>query len=188
MRTRLKHIARLLRGSVALATGLVIVIAGSVTAGEPSEPLSTIGSGLETALSLPPAERAAALTQLDGRMTAFLKGDFPADQKAAARFLVGEIQFAMGQYDAAGKAYREAAKEAKKQPLASDAELAAIQTLEARRGCGEGVGKVDASESGFARAAGSDAGARMERRPPGQRLHGGLDSDGRAARLPVAQE
>ena len=134
MRNRLTIIARLLRRwrlAPAIVTLSLFTVAGTASAEAPAEPLSDIGLALDAAQRLPAPERAVAIADLDRRMNIFLDGDVPNDQKAAARFLSGEILFAFGRYDEAGKAYRSAGKEANKQLLADDAALAAIQALEA---------------------------------------------------------
>ncbi|HEX5131683.1 MAG TPA: tetratricopeptide repeat protein [Candidatus Krumholzibacteria bacterium] len=105
--------------------------AGGVRAGAPPEPLAGIGLAFDATRQLPPAERMAAVQELDRRVTLFLKSDVSAEQKAAARFLSGEIMFALARYDEAGKAFRNAEKDAKKLTLADDAALAAIQSMEA---------------------------------------------------------
>jgi tetratricopeptide (TPR) repeat protein len=134
MRTQLTLLARLLRRwrtVLAMITLAVAANAGTALAETPAEPLSDIGLAFDAARRLPAPERAAAIAELDRRMSVFLNGDVPKDQKAAARFLAGEILFALGRYDDAGRSYRDAGKEAKKELLADDAALAAIQTMEA---------------------------------------------------------
>ncbi|HEU4366460.1 MAG TPA: tetratricopeptide repeat protein [Candidatus Krumholzibacteria bacterium] len=134
MRTKTTLIAKLLRRlrtAFAVAALIAAVTAGSGRAGAPAEPLSDIGLALDAARRLPAPERAAAITELDRRMVAFLDSDVPDGQKASARFLAGEIKFALGRYDEATRSFRDAEKDAKKLPLADDAALAAIQSLEA---------------------------------------------------------
>jgi TolA-binding protein len=127
----------------ALVLAALVLAAASVVglrsawADQPAEPLSHIGIALDEARRLPAAERDAAFADLDRRIAAFLDGDVPNDRKAAAQFLAGEIYFASGRYDDAMKSFRSAAKDAKDGSLADDANLAAIQSLEASGRDGE---------------------------------------------------
>ncbi|HXV12815.1 MAG TPA: hypothetical protein VEC56_01285, partial [Candidatus Krumholzibacteria bacterium] len=95
--------------------------------------MAEIGMSLEDARRLPAVERDAALASIEERLDALLDGKVGAGRKAAAMFLAGEIYFASGRYNEAAKAFRAAEKEAKNDPLADDAALAAIQALEAGR-------------------------------------------------------
>jgi len=133
MRRKIKIIARLLRDwrtSLATTMFAVLALAGAARAAAPTDALSDIGLAFDAARRMPAPERAAAISELDQRMTAFLSSDVPDGQKATARFLAGEILFALERYDEANKMFRTAAKDAKKDPLADDAALAVIQTLE----------------------------------------------------------
>ncbi|MDH5627666.1 MAG: tetratricopeptide repeat protein, partial [Candidatus Krumholzibacteria bacterium] len=134
MRNQLTLMAERMRrqgAALALLALGTIAVSAAARAGAPVEPLSDIGLAFDAAQHLPAPERTAAIVDLDRRMSLFLDGDVPKEQKAAARFLAGEILFALGQYDQANKTYREAGKDAKRTPLVDDASLAAIQTLEA---------------------------------------------------------
>jgi TolA-binding protein len=136
-------IAALARLPLRFRLALAIIVAAAATAhaeAPPKESLADLGMSLEAARHLPAAERVAALAALDARLEVLLDGDIDDNRKAAAMFLAGEIRFAAGRYDEASKAFREAEKEAKEGPLADDAGLGAIQSLEAA-GHGAGVEK-----------------------------------------------
>jgi tetratricopeptide (TPR) repeat protein len=131
----MRTIKRFLRTKMRLALATVAVcsatVTGSAWAGQPAEPLSAIGLAFDQTRTLPPAERAAAIAALDERVTAFLKADASDDEKAAARFLQGEIYFALGRYAASQRSFDDAKKDGKKLPFADDAALASIQAMEA---------------------------------------------------------
>jgi len=126
--------SKLLRSSRSLAMALAVAgVAGSAHAGSPAtgETPSELGQALDAARSLPAAERALALEDLDRRVASVLGGDLSQDRKAAMWFLSGELNHALARYDLAVKAFRNAEKESKKGALADDASIAMIQSMEA---------------------------------------------------------
>jgi TolA-binding protein len=128
-------VARLAKRTTAgcLAAALVVVVGTAVGADTPppTDSFAELGMSLEAARRLPSAERDAAFATLDQRLGALLDGDVDDTRKAAVMFLAGEIRFAAGRYNEAAQSFRAAEKEAKNGPLADDAGLAAIQSLEA---------------------------------------------------------
>jgi TolA-binding protein len=114
--------------------GLAAVVLATTSAAAETpkkESLADLGMSLESARRLPAAERDAAFASMNERLDVLLDGGVDDAHKAAAMFLAGEIRFAAGRYDEAAKAFRAAEKESKNGPLADDAGLAAIQSLEA---------------------------------------------------------
>ncbi|TMQ47032.1 MAG: tetratricopeptide repeat protein [Candidatus Eisenbacteria bacterium] len=117
-----------------LACGLTTpALAGTKKAPAPPAPAATLeeaGLRFESARLLGDAERPAALEEAL-RITdrAIQRGT--DDEKSAARFLSGEIQFGLGRYGAASGEFRQAEDGLRKTPFADDAAFAAIQASEA---------------------------------------------------------
>src|SRR5262245_28026195 len=80
---------------------------------------------------LAPAARVAALKEMEPSLNALLKADLSDDERAAARFLSGEIMSGTGDYKSAVDEYRRAAKDADRRPFADDAAFRAVETIEA---------------------------------------------------------
>jgi len=115
----------------ALVAVLPAVLNGAALAQEAPDPLAAAGTALENALQLPPADRPGALRDVLGTMKDVLKQADTRQEKAAARFLSGEIHYRLGDYEKAEEQYKKAKDEDRKSPFADDAAFARICALEA---------------------------------------------------------
>ena len=106
--------------------------AGDAATGDAPQTLGDIGMDFEKALLQNAAERSGALEDLSGSLELLLKKDLKGDRKNAARFLWGEVRFALGDYKAAAQAFRQAADGGKKESFAADAAFAEILAVEAQ--------------------------------------------------------
>ena len=98
-------------------------------AGTAAPTLAALAAAIDSARALPDPDRAAALGRAQESLDALAGGD---DDRAAARFLSGRLQWTLGRYDAAGEAFRAAADAGGHGPFADDAAFAAIEALEAQ--------------------------------------------------------
>jgi TolA-binding protein len=97
----------------------------------PSALLRDAGASYESASLLPAAARLAALEEIGRSVTSVLDRDLSDGERAAARFLSGEIRYGLGDYKAAAEEYRRAAKGEGKGAFADDAAFRAIEAVEA---------------------------------------------------------
>ncbi len=119
----------------ALSVSYAIADDGDATRSEeaasPSALLRDAGAALERARLLPAAARLAALHELDPSVSALLQLDLADEERAAARFLAGEIRYGIGDHGSASEEFRRATKAAGKGPFADDAAFRAIEAIEA---------------------------------------------------------
>jgi TolA-binding protein len=101
--------------------------------------LGDIGAEFESALLRGAADRRAALEDVSGSLESMLKRGVPNNRRNAARFLWGEVRFALDDYKAAAQAFRETADKGKKEPFADDAAFAEVIAIEAQGRDGEAV-------------------------------------------------
>lgn len=136
--------AALLGAAVCAATVSVLwpmsALAGKHKAAEQPRqaeaPLKSAGLSFESARILDDAERVPALQEALGAATRAL--DRGSDEeRAAARFLSGEIRYELHDLKRAEEDFRGAAKDGEKGPFADDAAFAMIQTIEASGRDGE---------------------------------------------------
>jgi tetratricopeptide (TPR) repeat protein len=90
--------------------------------------LTEVGDAYEKARQMTGDQRPAALESAGQSVEQVVRGG-DDDTKSAARFLAGKIQFALGHYDQAENAFRQAEG---KDRFADDAAFAAIEALEAQ--------------------------------------------------------
>lgn len=93
--------------------------------------LKETAAAYESARLLAPAARVAALKELDPSVAALLRGDLTDDERAAARFLAGEVRYGIGAFKPAEEEFRRATKDANKGAFADDAAFRAIEAIEA---------------------------------------------------------
>jgi TolA-binding protein len=93
--------------------------------------LETIGLGVEEALHLPSPERVSALEELKIQLDALSDDDLSSSGKAAARFLSGQIHFALGDGRRAGEDFRGSDWEGDGKSFEDDAAFASIRAMEA---------------------------------------------------------
>ena len=93
--------------------------------------LREIGLSLESARLVSYEDRKAAVAGVAQAMEELLRGDVPKQKRCAARFLSGEIHYALGEYSRAAEEFRNAGKEDKQKVYADDAAAAYIISLEA---------------------------------------------------------
>jgi TolA-binding protein len=118
---------------LAIIAGATSIVAAPVPAlAEEPAPLATVGElGLtfETARFTANADRLAALEEIDRELANVSRGGLAAEERTAAQLLSGEIRYAVGDFKAAGEAFRRAAGD--RGPFADDAAFAAILAMEA---------------------------------------------------------
>src|SRR5207247_620229 len=97
----------------------------------PAPHTTEVGDAFEQTRQLADEQRLAALEQASQSVDQVLRGDVDPDQRAAARFLAGKIQYELGNYRKAAETLGEAVKDGKSR-FADDAAFAAIEALEAQ--------------------------------------------------------
>ncbi len=119
--------------SVAAAMGLCAAALAPRAHAEsaPKVTLRDAGLSYESALPLAGAERVSALEEAARSAASVLRQDLNDEERCAARFLSGEIQYERGSFAVARESYRSAADAGKKTPFADDAAFAAVRALEA---------------------------------------------------------
>jgi TolA-binding protein len=139
-------VRRRLAGPLALTTLAAVVLATAAasparagrSSSEPAAPsLTEVGNGFEQNRLLAGAERIAALQQTQVTVAQVLRGGLDAEQRTAARFLSGSIQYELGNYAKASEELGQAADGGAKNAFADDASFAAIEALEASGRDGE---------------------------------------------------
>src|SRR5262249_21752078 len=103
----------------------------SAASGNASLTLTEVGNGFEQNRLLDGAEKLAALQQTQESLAQVLRGGLDAEQRTAARFLSGAVEYELGHFGKAAEAYDQAADGGDKNVFADDAAFAAIQSLEA---------------------------------------------------------
>jgi TolA-binding protein len=122
---------------LALIGAAILPAAGLAKAGDqndesgPGALLRETAAAYEGTALLAPAARLAALKEMEPSLKSLLDSDLSEDERAAARFLSGEIRFGTGDYKSAADEYRRANKDAGKGPFADDAAFRAVEAIEA---------------------------------------------------------
>jgi TolA-binding protein len=96
-----------------------------------SSALETIGLGLDEALRLPAPGRVSALEDLKIALDALPDDDLSSSGKAAARFLSGQIHFALGDGRRAGEEFHGSRWDGDRKSFEDDAAFASIRAMEA---------------------------------------------------------
>ncbi|HMB68618.1 MAG TPA: tetratricopeptide repeat protein, partial [bacterium] len=118
--------------AIALPLGLgVLAWAAAATAADPSPSvrLEEVGLSFDEARRLPAAEQRAALESVATELESVLRGNLSSQRHVAALFLTGELQFRLGNAQAARDAYGEA-RDRGKDVLEDAAALGEIRALE----------------------------------------------------------
>ena len=125
------HVQVLLAGMACAALWIVPAEAAKPKADQESASmtLKEVGAQFEAARLLPDAERVAALQDVEGSLAKVLQ-NAANDERAAARFLSGEIRYQLRDYRSADEEFRRSAKDGEKGPFGDDAAFAAIQAME----------------------------------------------------------
>jgi TolA-binding protein len=113
--------------------------AGDEAKRDAAKTLGDVGMDFESALLQNAPERSGALEEVAGSLESILKQGLPDDRKNAARFLWGEVRFALEDYKGSAQAFHEAADKGKKGSFADDAAFAEIIAVEAQGRDGEAV-------------------------------------------------
>lgn len=92
--------------------------------------ISTIGQDLDRARLLPLDQRGPALAEVSRSFTEQMKKGMPEDERRAASFLSGEIQYSMGNYGQAAEAFQKAERDGNRGPFADDAAFGAVIATE----------------------------------------------------------
>ena len=121
----------------------------SSSAAAPS--LTEVGNGFEQNRLLAGAERLAALQQTQESVAQVLHGGLDGEQRTAARFLSGAVQYELGNFGKAAEEFGQAADGGDKNAFADDAAFAAIQALEADGRDGEAAREWTKWEKRFPR-------------------------------------
>jgi TolA-binding protein len=131
---RKRRFDHILTMALALCTAAIALpaSAGDDAKGEPARTLGAIGMDFEKALLRGEADRRSALENVSVSLESILKQGLPDDRKTAARFLWGEVRFALEDYEASARAFREVADKDKKGSFADDAAFADVIALEAQ--------------------------------------------------------
>jgi TolA-binding protein len=133
----------MMRQTTIIALGFMLALASAVQmapasaseddSADASSPatLDAIGIDFDRAMRSPVAERAGQLKRVDARMEALINDGIEKSRKTAVYYLSGEIQFALGRFDAASESFNEAMKSDKKGRYADDADFARILAIQA---------------------------------------------------------
>ena len=93
--------------------------------------LTGIGMELDWKRILPMAGRNGSLQDLEQAINELIKEDLPSERRAAAYYLSAEIQYALGEYEAAAELFKKTGKQDKRSHFADDAAFLEIVAMEA---------------------------------------------------------